>query len=193
MISVSTTTIMPSIEKLEKKLNIRTSLEQDLFLKVFNRVAEVISPKYSYKKIDFSKKPISELIAKSKDLSSLLLASKEGFVVVCTLGHEITSVINDYQKEAELACALYADKIASDAVENLIEYVSHVLLHRFFDTNKYKLTRRYSPGYGDLSLDKQRELFSLFEAEELEVSLNAKNFMIPEKSISCLVGVYSDR
>lgn len=192
MISVPTTTIMPKIEKLEKKLNIRTSLEQELFLKVFNRVAQVLSPRYSYKKIDFSKKPISELIAKSKDLSSLFLDSKEGFVVICTLGHEITSVINDYQKESELAYALYADKIASDAVENLIEYVSYMLLHRFFDSNKYKLTRRYSPGYGDLSLDKQKDLFSLFEAKDLEVSLNTKNFMIPEKSISCLVGVYSD-
>ena len=192
MISVPTTTIMPKIEKLEKKLNLCTTLELELFLKVFNRVAEVLNPKYSYKKVDFSKKPLMELISGSKDLSTLLVKSRNGFVIICTVGHEVISMINEYQEKAEFAYALYADRIASDAVENLVEQTSSLLLNKFFDTKKNKLTRRYSPGYGDFSLDHQKEIFAIFDPKELDVKLNPKNFMVPEKSISCLVGVYSD-
>ncbi|MEI6093244.1 MAG: hypothetical protein WCQ47_06130 [bacterium] len=192
MISVATAIIMPKIEKLEKKLNLHTGLEKKLFLKVFNRVQEVLSPKYSYKRIDLANGTLNELVSSSNDLKALLGKSNECFAVICTVGQEATSIINAYQKESELAFALYADRIASDAIESLAECVCSILLNKFFDNKKQQLTRRYSPGYGDLPLEKQKDLFCLFDGKELEVVLNTKNFMIPEKSISFLVGVYSD-
>jgi cobalamin-dependent methionine synthase I len=48
---------------------------------------------------------------------------------------------------------------------------------------------RYSPGYGDLPLDIQRDVLSLCDAKRLlGINLNDTNLMIPTKSITAIIG-----
>lgn len=52
------------------------------------------------------------------------------------------------------------------------------------------LTRRFSPGYGDFPLSAQEEIFSLLTPHKaIGLTLTASGMMIPEKSVTALIGV----
>jgi len=189
MISVPIIKILPDIEKLRKKLHVNSTREESLLVKILEEVVNVLDPKYSYKRIVFNEAPLQAMINRSNELASFLKGSAEGFVVICTVGHGAVKLIDGYQHSNDMISALYADRICSDAVENLAEYISKELLNKFFDHDLYKLTRRYSPGYGDLPLECQKDLFSLFNQSDLDIILTDKNYMNPDKSISYIVGI----
>ncbi len=53
-----------------------------------------------------------------------------------------------------------------------------------------RLIQRYSPGYGDWSLDAQRDLLALLDAPRtVGVSLTDTLLMVPSKSVSAVIGV----
>ncbi|MEI6079493.1 MAG: vitamin B12 dependent-methionine synthase activation domain-containing protein [bacterium] len=193
MISVPIAKIKPDIDKLKRKLHIKSGIEEDLLAKVFERLVQDLDPKYSYKKVRFDENPLAPLVLSSKELASFLKGAEEGFVVVCTIGKGTVKLIEEYQENSDMACALYADRIASDMVEELAEHTAKELLNKFFDPRDYELSKRYSPGYGDLDLDRQRDLFDLFKPEELDIALTPQNYMSPEKSISYIVGILPRR
>ena len=189
MISVPIIKIIPDIEKLRKKLHVNSTREESLLVKILAEVVNILDLKYSYKRVSFNEAPLNAMVNKSKELSSFLKSSTEGFVVICTVGTGAVRLIDGYQRSNDMISALYADRISSDVVENLAEYVAKELLNKFFDHDQYKLTRRYSPGYGDLPLECQRDLFGLFNQSELDIILTEKNYMSPDKSISYIVGI----
>ncbi|MCX6113189.1 MAG: hypothetical protein NTY22_07930 [Proteobacteria bacterium] len=189
MISVPITKIMPDIEKLRKKLHVNSTREEGLLVKILAEVVNILDPKYSFKRTEFNKTPLSTMISASKELSSFLKGSLEGFVVICTVGHGAVKLIDEYQNNKDMISALYADRISSDAVENLAECIATDLLNKFFDHDLYKLTRRYSPGYGDLPIERQKDLFDLFDQSDLDIILTDRNYMKPDKSVSYIVGI----
>jgi cobalamin-dependent methionine synthase I len=193
MISVSIQKIKPDMEKLKRKFHVKTPREEQILGKVHERIRQTLDPKYSYRKVSFDALPMVSLVSSSKELASFLMGTKEGFVVICTIGSEPCRVIDEYQKSGDMISALYADRVASDAVENLAEHVEFELLNKFFDLDKYVFTKRYSPGYGDLALERQKDLFALFPPIELDVTLTPENYMHPQKSISYIVGVLPKR
>ena len=193
MISVSIQKIKPDMKKLKRKFHVKTAREEGILGKVHERIRQALDPRYSYRKVSFDAPPMDSLISGSKELASFLMGTKEGFVVICTIGSAPCRVIDEYQKSGDMISALYADRTASDAVENLAEHVESALLNKFFDLDKYVFTKRYSPGYGDLPLEKQKDLFALFNPIELDVTLTPENYMHPEKSISYIVGVLPKR
>ena len=55
------------------------------------------------------------------------------------------------------------------------------------------LKPRFSPGYGDLSLETQKQLFSILDCErQLGISLNSSLLMSPSKSVTAFVGLYDE-
>lgn len=179
MISVPVNKVIPDLLQIKRKLHIQSQREENLIVLLIDEFKLLVDPRYAFKKVTFSDLATS-LINSSNDLKECLKGTKEGFVVIATLKG---AVIPD-----EPAFALYADKILSDMVENLAEFVGKELLHKFYEKDAV-LTKRYSPGYGDFKLEKQKELFSLFSDTKLEVKLSDHFYMEPEKSISYIVGV----
>jgi cobalamin-dependent methionine synthase I len=47
---------------------------------------------------------------------------------------------------------------------------------------------RFSPGYGDWTLDNQPQVLQLAEAERIGITLTESNIMIPRKSVSAVIG-----
>ena len=53
-----------------------------------------------------------------------------------------------------------------------------------------KVTRRFSPGYGDLSLDLQKTVFELLNPEKhIGITLTDGMLMTPMKSVSAFIGI----
>lgn len=189
MILIPSKNIIPEVEVLKRKLQIKRPLELEKLRAVLDKAVKELKPCYAFKRIKFSTDTgIFSQIQRSRSLSEVIGEAQEGFVVICTVGDSVCSLLSLYQKDGDMLSAMYLDRFLSDTVENLAEYSSLELLGRFYDET-HVLGQRFSPGYGDLSLDFQKTIFSLFDKEDLEVKINSKNFMEPEKSISYIVAV----
>ncbi len=51
-------------------------------------------------------------------------------------------------------------------------------------------TKRFSPGYGDFSLEAQREIFRILKPERIGLSLTESLMMTPTKSVTAVFGIH---
>jgi len=184
MISVPVSKVLPDLVQLKRKLHVQSQREENLINLIIDEFKLLVDPRYAFKRVKFMEPGLVALIDGSNDLKACLKGSKEGFVVIATLKGAVIP--------KEPAFALYADKILSEMAENLAEFAGKELTRKFFGESA-ALTRRYSPGYGDFVLEKQKELFELFCDTKLDVKLNEHFYMEPEKSVSYIVGILEDK
>lgn len=124
----------------------------------------------------------------SKSLYELLKDSKKIIVFACTIGNKLTDKVNSLMKAGNMSDAVIIDAFGSEAVESCAEYIQDYLKMKL-RLEGYKLTRRYSPGYGDLPLSDQPFILQFIHAEDINIRTNSSNIMNPEKSITAFIGV----
>ena len=109
--------------------------------------------------------------------------------MAATLGMEVEQLLRRTQAR-DMALAVILDAAASAAIENVCDNLCADLAETF--APRY-LTERFSPGYGDLPISQQAELFRLLDiARRIGISLSESGLMVPQKSVTALIGV-SDR
>ena len=88
-----------------------------------------------------------------------------------------------------MAEASFLNAIGAAAVEDVCDRLNDEL--RQFAASEGKSVRpRYSPGYGDYDLENQRGIFSLLEpAKHIGLTLKDNLIMVPEKSVTAVVGI----
>ncbi len=123
---------------------------------------------------------------RSKNLADLL---KDSFAVIMfgvTIGSWLEERIKSLNKEINEA--IIYDAVGSEAVEGAANAINH-----FFDIqarqNKFTLTKRYSPGYGDLDISVQQKLYKELELNRIGVKITDTNLLIPQKTITAFIGV----
>lgn len=117
---------------------------------------------------------------KSRDLSKFLKENKKVMLFAATLGVGIDRLINKYSRISP-AKALLIDAFATERIEALCDAF---LLESGINSS------RFSPGYGDLPLCAQREIFSVLKCEKnIGLTLNESLTMSPAKSVTALTGI----
>lgn len=125
--------------------------------------------------------------ARSRNLCSLLEGCQEGYGLLCTLGMGIDMLIRRLAvTEKGLSAAVGA--CASAYIDVYIDGVLEEQARQLAGCGVY-LTPRFSPGYGDAPLSMQRDLLPFLEARKLQVSLTESLLMLPEKSVSAVMGI----
>lgn len=120
----------------------------------------------------------------SKHLKKNLNGCKRAVVFVASVGLGVDRLIAKYGKISPVK-ALCMQAIGSERAEALAEEVCKGLKAEYG-----AMRPRFSPGYGDLALTTQREIFALLNCQKiLGVSLTDECLMTPSKSISAFVGV----
>lgn len=121
----------------------------------------------------------------SKNLANNLKGCKKAIVFAATVGVEIDRLIAKYSKLSP-AKGLILQAIGSERAEALCDLFCADV------KNEYPalLRPRFSPGYGDLSLECQKEVFSVLDCErKIGVTLNQSLLMSPSKSVTAFVGL----
>ena len=114
-----------------------------------------------------------------------LCGCDEAYVFCATLGAQVDRCI---AAEAVLAPsrALVLDAVATAAVESFCDALCDMLSRRA----GAPLRPRFSPGYGDLSLDVQEKLVSYLDApRRVGVTLTKTLQMTPRKSVTAIAGI----
>lgn len=122
---------------------------------------------------------------KSSSLSKNLSGCKSVIIFAATIGIPFDRLIARYSRLSP-SRAVMLQAIGSERIEALCEVFCRELQVEL----KKKLRPRFSPGYGDVSLDVQRDIFSLLDvSKNLSVYLNDSMLMSPSKSVTAFVGI----
>lgn len=121
-----------------------------------------------------------------ENVRDLLRDCSQVILFGATLGSEIERLLRRAQVQ-NMADAVMLDCCASAAIENvcdnLCEDLQKALAPRY-------LTDRFSPGYGDLPFAQQPDFCRILDLpRRIGVSLSPGGLMIPQKSVTALMGV----
>jgi hypothetical protein len=130
----------------------------------------------------------SDLRLKSKDLYNILKDCEECIIISATLGIEIEKEIRKYSY-CELSKSIIMDACATTAIEEVCDAVQSNIEKELNKKGKY-ITMRYSPGYGDLPLELNKEILNLLSAQnKIGLTINDSGIMIPRKSVVAIMGI----
>lgn len=125
---------------------------------------------------------------KGNDIKKHLKDSQQCILLGVSLGHKVDTRIRYYEKTS-MDKALILDACATAAIEEISNRICEEIKRKLKKDNK-TLTRRYSPGYGDLPLNIQGDFLSMINAEkEIGLTSTPNSILIPRKSITAIMGV----
>ena len=161
------------------------------------RALDVCNDKLSYRlcyteydlKIDGHNCDLGFTKVESRDLARCLSGCSRILLFAATVGVGIDRLILRYGKsEPSLSVALQA--VGSERVESLADEFCREMKEKYALTS-LSLRPRFSPGYGDLPLELQRDIFAALGCERrIGVTLNDSLIMSPSKSITAIIGIY---
>ena len=137
----------------------------------------------------------------SANLANLLKNSHECCLMAVTLGHEADREILKSQSRSMAdglildACAsVMADVICDELEREIIENLSLNFKNSELESKlNFKLTPRFSPGYGDVSLSVSQDIIDILNANKyIGLSMTKSGMMSPVKSITAIAGVINN-
>ena len=156
------------------------------------RLRETAQPRAVWRVFDYRPgEPLggTAYIPEGEDVRAFLADCDQVILLAVTLGAG-PDLLQRHLRLHDMSGALILDAAGSAAVENVCDNLCADLAAAFAPRH---LTDRFSPGYGDLPLNQQRWFFSLLDINRrLGVSLTESGLMVPQKTVTALVGV-SDR
>ncbi len=130
----------------------------------------------------------SNLKLKSRDLYNILKYCDECIIISATLGIEIEKEIRKYSY-SQLSKSIILDACATTAIEEVCDAVQSNIEKELNQKGKH-ITMRYSPGYGDLPLELNKEILNLLNAQnQIGLTINDSGIMIPRKSVVAIMGI----
>lgn len=125
---------------------------------------------------------------KSRALEKCLSGCDKAVIFVATVGIEIDRLIKKSGVVSPLQSLAY-QAFGTERIEALCD----AFTTEIFEEKKKSgqaITPRFSPGYADLSLELQRDIFKVLECEKrIGVMLNKSMLMSPSKSVSAIIGI----
>lgn len=128
-----------------------------------------------------------DFFVRSYDLAKNLSGCDKVLLFAATLGTYIDRLITKYSKISP-SRALMLQAIGAERAEALCD----AFCDSFAKENGVILKPRFSPGYGDLPLNTQREIFKFLDCQrKIALTLNDSLLMSPSKSVTAFVGIRS--
>jgi hypothetical protein len=121
----------------------------------------------------------------SADLAKNLDGCDGILLFAATVGVELDRLIMKYCKISPVK-ALIFQAIGAERIEKLCDQFCKDM------AKEENIKPRFSPGYGDLPLDLQKEIFAALDCgKNIGLTLNDSMLMSPTKSVTAIVGIIS--
>lgn len=120
---------------------------------------------------------------RSNDLAKHLDGCRKAVIFGATVGIGIDRLIMKYSSISAFK-ALCLDAVGSDMIENVCDLFNKKI------NGEYRYSKsRFSPGYGDLPIEFQRDIFSVLNLNKnIGVYLTEGMQMTPSKSVTAIIG-----
>ena len=134
----------------------------------------------------------SLLEVKSTLLKNRLKDSEYVLLFAATVGIELDRNILRYTKLSPVK-ALFFQAIGAERIESLCNLFCGEIALKCEELG-YATTQRFSPGYGDFPLEKQREIFDLLDCpRKIGLTLLDSGLMSPTKSVTAVIGIGKEK
>ena len=123
----------------------------------------------------------------SKTLEKRLTGCDYALVFAATVGIGIDRMVLRAEYTSP-SSALLLESLGSERVEALCDSFCEEIDVRSKEAG-YSITKRFSPGYGDIPLSLQKDIFGVLDApRKIGLTLNESLIMSPKKSVSAIIG-----
>lgn len=137
-----------------------------------------------------AKVKVAQMPIESQSLCRFLEGAPECILMAATLGARIEQRLSVLQL-TDMAGAYLFDCVCLYYLEAKLDEWEENLREILRMENKY-LSKRFSPGYGDLSLEIQKNLLAYLDAHRrIGIELTENYLMIPQKSVTAILGVHT--
>ena len=143
--------------------------------KCIEKTRKIINPRFIYREYFIQKQELKKsksrvyvedanLILESDDIYKLLIDCDKCILMAATLGIEIEREIRKLTY-TNLTNGIIIDACATTAIEEVCDIVQDNILQDLSRKNKF-ITYRYSPGYGDLDIEKNVDINNLLNTQK---------------------------
>lgn len=154
----------------------------------------LVNPLFSYviKDVEWARGSISliesSIIFKSRIITKLLERCTQVAIFLVTIGKYLEETSFQLSRDGLVLQATVLDAIGSNAVEKVASFAQS-RIREIAKTQACVTSQRFSPGYCDWNIGQQRMLFYALTGNTIGVRLTGECLMIPQKSISGIVGI----
>jgi len=127
----------------------------------------------------------TKVVLSSSSIVSHLKTCDECVIFAITLGLEADKDLARMQVE-DMAAALAIDTALNKMVEKNCGAFQNKLKREVENEGKF-ITDRFSPGYGDFSLEYQKAFLAL--SKNRDIKLTDTNLLLPSKSVTAIIGI----
>lgn len=159
--------------------------------RAYEQLLKVSKPRTVYKKAAVRQTENGVLLDSrefvSKDLKKLLSNSSHAFIIAATLGAETDGLLRRKMIE-NMADAALLDACANAETERVCDTLEQQLSAEIGE-GEY-LTRRFSPGYGDVDLKYSSALVNILNTQNvIGLACTASKMLVPSKSVTAFIGI----
>lgn len=134
--------------------------------------------------------PILPFPQRSEKLKKNLEGCRSAVLFAATIGSGIDRLIRRFEK-ADPKMGLLLQGLGAERVESLCDAFNDDV-KKVCEEMRRETRMRYSPGYGDLPIEVQKEFLPLLDAERrLGITLSESCLMAPSKSVTAIIGVHA--
>ena len=124
----------------------------------------------------------------SRNLRTNLKDCKQVVLFVATLGTEVDRLIRKMQV-VDMAKAVVMQACAATLLEEYCDELQQKIAERMQEQGKY-IRPRFSPGYGDFSIQHQKAVLAMLEASKrIGVTMTDSYMLTPTKSVTAVIGI----
>ncbi len=166
--------------------------DTDLYADILDECISEALPELTYKvcysvfdvKIKGDECDFGAFKIKSKDLTGNLENTSNAVVFAATLGVGIDRLISRYIAVSPSKAVIFG-AIGAERIESLCDLFCKDIKLEY----KTELKPRFSPGYGDVDLLYQKDIFSVLSpGKHIGLTLNESMLMSPSKSVTAIAG-----
>jgi hypothetical protein len=163
--------------------------DEALLAECISEVSDKLVYNVCYQKFPFEKQCETLCLGFAQVNSADLAKNLDGcdgiLLFAATVGVELDRLIMKYCKISPVK-ALIFQAIGAERIEKLCDQFCKDM------AKEENIKPRFSPGYGDLPLDLQKEIFAALDCgKNIGLTLNDSMLMSPTKSVTAIVGIIS--
>jgi len=125
----------------------------------------------------------------SKKLIELLKDSNAAVFMAVTAGKDIIEAISEKSAAQKTTEALIFDAVGSETADSSMDWLVSYINQNLVRSSEILTKFRFSPGYGDLFIDFQKEIDTVLQLKNINVVLNNRLILQPEKSVTAIAGI----
>jgi hypothetical protein len=131
----------------------------------------------------------NDFIIDSPKVIRLLKESEMAVFFMTTIGSGLEALSAWYAEKGDMTLAFMLDAIASETADAAADALHRHVIRQEAKERGYRITPRFSPGYGDWPVTVQPEMLKITGGGRIGISVTETCLMIPRKSVSAVFGL----